>query len=121
VALKKCIAKAGKSLDRGDRDYMRGLLSRGRPDQEVINRLEQNITKERDDLIRLLENQNVTVKKAEGTGENLSEPVGVVTPEGLTQPRGEDKVLSVSPEAVESKVKPSHREKIYMHKSLEFG
>jgi len=44
---------------------MRGLLDQGRYDQEVINRLEQNILKEKIELVRLLKDQGITVKTAE--------------------------------------------------------
>ena len=77
MSLKGCIKKAGKTLDRDDRSYMRGLIEQGRPDQEIVNRLQQNILKERDEVIDLLKKQKVTVKTAESV---LSE-IKVITPD----------------------------------------
>ena len=55
MSLKGCIKKAGKALDVDDRIYMQELMSQGRPDQEIVNRLEQNILKEQAEVVQLLE------------------------------------------------------------------
>ena len=103
MALKKCITDAGRKLDEGDRDYMRGLLAQGRPDEEVINRLEQNIIKERDDLITLLEDQDVTVKTAEGLKEISTGTGAEAKPAGRAEAGVPGRVSSET-EAVESGV-----------------
>jgi hypothetical protein len=82
MSLKGCIKKAGKALDKDDRNYMRGLIEQGRPDHEIVNRLEQNIIKERDEVVDLLKDQGVEVKTAgegkvsEGTLEEAEDPEG---------------------------------------------
>ena len=104
MALKGCISKAGKALDVGDRDYMRGLLDQGRPDQEIVNRLEQNILKERDDLVVLLEDQDLTVAKAEDSTESSELPRGSEDAPASADPRGREEARESQSEAVESGV-----------------
>lgn len=104
MALKNCIGKAGKALDVDDKDYMRGLLAQGRPDEEVLNRLEQNILKERDDLVQILEDQDITVKPAADSEGALSEPDGVGDAPASPQPSGAGKVPRNQSAAVESGV-----------------
>mgnify|MGYP000011484360 CR=1 FL=1 len=40
-----------QDIDVDDRQYMLDLITRGRPDFEILNRLEQKIIKERDEII----------------------------------------------------------------------
>ena len=89
MSLKGCIKKAGKNLDVDDRKYMTDLMAQGRPDQEVLNRLEQNILAEQSEVIQLLDAQGVEVLSL---GESLTSR-GEAAPLGAAKP-GEVKVSS---------------------------
>ena len=83
MSLKGCIKKAGKNLDVDDRKYMTDLMAQGRPDQEVLNRLEQNILAEQSEVIQLLDAQGVEVLSL---GESLTSR-GEEAPSGAAKPR----------------------------------
>lgn len=88
MALKGCIKKAGKALDADDRQYMNGLMKKGRSDTEVLNRLEQRVTRERDELVETLEDQGIAVAKVEAeviSEESLASPTEQGTTEGRVE------------------------------------
>lgn len=76
MALKGCIKKAGKALDADDRKYMQDLMAKGRPDEEVLNRLEQRIQREQAEAVALFEDQGVPVVKADSVSEETVGAVG---------------------------------------------
>ena len=95
-----------QELDADDITYMQELMSQGRPDQEIVNRLEQNILKEQAEVVQLLESQGQTVKQLEATtlGESLTSR-GEEAPTGAAKP-GEVKVSSKVIDSTSQPVEP---------------
>lgn len=74
MALKDCMAKAGKALDIDDRRYMDGLLGKGMSDEEVLSLLEKSIRKEQRDILKDMEAQGVAIKREVVPPPKKSEP-----------------------------------------------
>ncbi len=62
-----CIAKVQKefgNLDPDDRAYVNDLIKRGRPDAEIISRLQQRLEREQANVVEMFENQGIKVQRA---------------------------------------------------------